>query len=568
MLRGKVPEKDAKVFFRDLTRLTRAERESLAGKECRLPSHAGSPPVFDPGTDRVYRTGAGGRAFLPVRRWGFERTWGDSALVWAESADGAWGSRWVSVGPGEGEGFVDYTGSPHRPLGRLLRLQLTPRSTLMVRVRDEKGRPVPGVRLGLFYGLFGPRGIKSLVQKTETDVKGIGRFFSVLKSVRGLTSPKKPDFSRFFAGFLDPVFPWKEAGRGFRVLEKKYLQGIPLDLILPGTGSLEVRVEKNRKGVVPPGVRVALFDGGSKAPPFKGGNRYERKLLTLPYCLPAPGGKVLFPHLGLGMDLDVVVLRAGTLRMAVQRVKGPSAAGEKVFAAVPFPPKDPMVSLTLLDGRGRPLASREVEVAFPREWYGDFREYSADPFYLGKVRTGKEGKTAFPYPLPDRSGRFPKQAKLILLGRGPAGGLPSAVVDLPPPFPSGTVDLGKVTLLPPPVLVSGRVLDEAGLPVGGARVVVSKPGLVRNSMRGAGMGKIRWTVARSTGTDARGRFSIRTKWRWKRMKIQAYARGHGGSSPLVRPAPALGVELVLPGVGGGGGQGPPGRPGVHQEIPC
>ncbi len=493
---------------------------------------------------KVFVTDKNGRAFLPLKKNGpfTRKRFGN--LVWAESKDGRSRSVVWQVGRDDLGNFWKDVGNAKRVENGILELSLETSPPLRVLVQDNRGNPVVGVPVGVFHCISSPGSSRSLIFKKKTDKNGQALFRGLKQTLRKLGSIKY-----FWVSFL---FPITGLNKNSVRLDESNLAGNPVKMTLPPVGSVQVEVEGVSKSGGGGGIWVSLFDPGSG---YRDGWNYgwewfwNRENL-LNFSVPVSRGKAIFPFVGLGMKLTVFCVKQGVLKVQRKEISGPTSPGEKVFVHIQSPAGDPVITMTIVDEKGRPLGERDVWIVYPLNARTDLRFGMHDGYRWGMVRSGKDGRLAFPLPPTFSMGKL-KQVELVTEGGRGSGERRVGILDFPPPFSQGRKDMGRVRLVFPPLLASGRVLDYKGNPVPGADVYVRSP---------VPKGKKGWSCIGHCITRKDGTFVLKMFWDWDRMKVKASKSSLGGVGPVVLPAGSKGVVLTLPGVGSIAGRALIGNP--------
>ena len=122
----------------------------------------------------------------------------------------------------------------------------------------------------------------------------------------------------------------------------------------------------------------------------------------------------------------------------------------------------------------------------------------------------------------------------------------SATFELPETLSPSVIDVGVLTLKPPPLLAAGTVVDAQGVALSGVDVLVSIPNRYDTE---------RWSEVRSpsTHTDEQGRFELRTSQRVTRFQVVAHRDGATAESGAIA-AGSTDVVLRMPLTGSLGGR--------------
>ena len=355
------------------------------------------------------------------------------------------------------------------------RLALHPDPTLRVRVVDEAGAPVPDVPVAMRLG-FEDGGID--LTKTRTDAEGRARIEHI-EPMRGLVG----DEGTFYAAISAPLTEAVE------VPIETYEEEITL--VLPPCGALEVRlVDAGGRPVTTEALLESAWYAEGEVPPTnwrRGSDRNDGAAFF------EEGVARLFP-VALDLRFDLRISGRQGIELGQSRgVFGPERAGEVVTEVLPVQ-LGARVRMRVVDEEGAPLAG-EVLTVFTNE-------RDADDWHRERSRVETDAEGRFTFALGAASSERERWLEVARLG------IDAAIVDvarvsLASQYPGGTTDLGDVVLSAAERLVSGRVVDEAGRPIGGASVRVSA---VRLS---SGVQHVTELRALATRSDAEGRFEVR-----------------------------------------------------------
>ncbi|MCP3915854.1 MAG: sigma-70 family RNA polymerase sigma factor [bacterium] len=315
-----------------------------------------------------------------------------------------------------------------------IQVALVPDGVLRVRVVDSEGAPASGVPVGL-------AGDAEQSYRGVTAADGVAQLEHALASVR--------EWGALHAGC---DFPGAE--RRAVTLDLDALPSEPVELVLPPVGEVVVGFPQPAEGRA----FAVLLD--RSLPETR---RFAHSLVR-----EINGGEARFAHIGVGALLELTVIRTGGDRPAgapVQReLRGPASAGEIVRVELDGEeapaPAHVVLAGRLLGPDGAPLSETDItsKVRFERASDGSgFRTTSDGSFEL--IVAGDD---------PQSRG----QAELTLDWTAPSGG-GTAVIDLGQ-LALGRRDLGDVRLVARPLVAAGRVEDERGAPIHGARVVVHR----------------------------------------------------------------------------------------------
>ena len=238
----------------------------------------------------------------------------------------------------------------------------------------------------------------------------------------------------------------------------------PIELVIPETGSLEVLLHDaeglpflGRASVSVTASRDA--DEGSAPPTAKGTGS---ELLTRQ-------GHALFHHVGLRLSLEIRVRPEATYRPLVRHYVGPTNPGERITIPLVVSELATAVLGRVVGPDGAPWDGTRAEGAGEMEWLLAVSSGRGAVRARGALETDEAG--SFELVLPDGwpgGGGFLELSTVEAESRHRL----SARVALPDVLPAGPHDLGAMRLSLPPVLASGRVIDDQGRPVARAEIRV------------------------------------------------------------------------------------------------
>ena len=411
----------------------------------------------------------GEKGVLSIRLWGEGGilSQGDATFrLWAESRRGNLVSdpKEVRADPRTGIWLLEggWKVRPHKGID----LVLHPRRDLEFIVKDGEGRGVSGVLVGLYSTNREIARYQSLWFRSRSGPGGKGAFQDPWA---GMRSPfgGAIDFKKFYLGFL---FPMPDPSRRFFPIRKDNMEGSPVEMRLPPTGRIEVHVSMPGKRKQDISGLAALHDPSMQwRDCWARGPVGESRFWIRRNSVPLEHGRALFPRVGLGMDLDLMVLPEGRVNFTEKRIHGPSSPGETVRVDVLLSP-DPVLALRLAGPAGEALSGRKVEVyiyidsdplpVFPGIGASSFHEIG---------RTGPAGDLRVPLP----RGFYDGKGRVIFLVVRNAGGGQvlfrkiQALEGLRP----AEWKMGLVRLASLPLIASGRVVVQGGGDVSGSAVV-------------------------------------------------------------------------------------------------
>ena len=324
-------------------------------------------------------------------------------------------------------------------------LELQPATTVTLLAVDQQGAP-----LALIPAVIQIEGahFQSILMRKETDPDGLAVFANPDTPIRA-SGWNNPDMS-IVAGLdiLAPVPP-------SQLLDSNNLPIEPVRLVVPQTGKVEVTVidswgrpmSENNLLMLGIGEDVDTFYAPSMS-------RMTAKVV---------GGIARFELIGLGQTLTAEIIDNENYNGNSITFGGPVTVGEVVSVVLVGggPPRMAKAQL-LVDGVQLYETALEVTIAGTYTANGNrFRRR----LYL---ETNPLGMVEFDLPSID-------EARLIeATFKSEHHGSQSSAVSLDGIAEEGVCDLGQVTISFPPVLVSGRVVDQNGEPIHRAEVAVEK----------------------------------------------------------------------------------------------
>lgn len=435
-------------------------------------------------------TDAEGRVTLPA--------FGGEALIRAHAA-GLWGQIEIA-NPGADE----------------LTLSLSRDRGVSVAVVDPQGAPMPGVPVALFESSReGGPGDLVLWRGVTAEETGIAEIPHLQWYVTRLE--ERAPLAPGAALFVTLHFPTKEPVRV--TLDPQDLPAGPIRIAAPATGSLRVRViGKNERPYLG---EMSVFVSAAGA----GAGSATGDLAT--FVQFTKSGVAEFPWIEVGTRLRIAAgWPASGFDTAEDECEGPSEAGEQVEAVLRLEVKHPVVVARILGADGAPLGDRDVRIGFA------LARPSTMPIPL-RTNARSDGDGAVRHPLQMLRGRsFPRILEFVVpfaeagLEEEPEwwgqATLPAA------PDEGGEYRLGDIRLERVPLVVSGRVVDADGKPLGDARVSVAAEGAV---------------FAGTTHAD--GSFRIHGRGAEGSLEVAAAKARFEIPEPLEAQPGAEGVEIVL-----------------------
>lgn len=390
-----------------------------------------------------------------LRRYG-EHTQSDEQ---AEAQLSGFGKMGVAVArKGELFGLAWMTSEANEPV----RLEMDLQRSVTIQVVDEQGSPVAGVPVALGWRQDPGSNVSvSMIWQGETrgdDGMVVMRQFEELVHRRYSTGEVDESEGKW----LVVTFPFPLAEPVEVGFDPRQLPAEPVQLVLPETGSLRVDLQDSAgNGHSRAWIYLWQRTGGSSLRDSTDGwgrriSQYVQEGET----------SLLYPHVGLGLDLKLSADPPFGYRKIELEGLGPLVPGEEVSYVLRFAEKVGMLVGRALGPDGEPLRERTLNAAV---WVDEPQRERWELSH--SCRTDAEG--GFRMPL-----RFEQDVELremhletddhedslMLAGDVTLEGSTSS---------GGEFDLGDVVLVPPPVVVSGTVQDAAGEPIYWAMVDVA-----------------------------------------------------------------------------------------------
>ncbi|MCR9246695.1 MAG: carboxypeptidase-like regulatory domain-containing protein [bacterium] len=410
---------------------------------------------------------------------------------------------WTVYGRDDGRFGVRFV--PLKAVGQVHDLRLRPDVTIRARVTDPSGRPAPGVRVVLLDEA-GVEKNSGLAFRETAEPDGIATFHHAQQVVR-------PDWGSDCAVMIgSPI------GRPvFAPVNLEAVAAEPYELQLPGTGSIHIElVDRDGQAVrdLTERVYARLFElQPDSEVRFRSG---------------FDGARLDLAHVGLGLRFRLE-LSSPDVR-GVLEFDGPKQWGERVEHRLPVS-RNPTLSGRLVDVQGVPQKGywHATHVQTSRGYHNQYFE------------TGSDGR--FHTAIPELHGGLEKSERGVIFKRTITDRTQQAFLEFARlGLHDGRNELGDVVLRAAPVLVAGRIVDDTGDPVAGARVRV---------LQGDPAGEV-WTLGGLPDSDdlsgEDGGFVIRAHHIGNGLLLRADQSGNTGSMmPVI--AGSEGVEYVLPRVG-------------------
>lgn len=421
----------------------------------------------------------------------------------------------VAAVAGENHGSLDL--EPERS-GRLL-LELEPDRQLFVRVVDARGDPAGDQPVALRVQ------IRSNFRDVEVARSSAEDGIAVLRHLQRFARDHVG--AEFAAGLVllgrnpvetsfDPTNPPLE----------------PIELVLPPCGNIELLLERADGSPVEEAVSCRIAR-------IRSPNEQTSRHSSLP--LTAVGGRAFVSGVELDLDLRVSAWSQHHAS-ASQKFDGPVVPDETVVVRLPLGAAAPLAAGRAVREDGMPLADVSLGAALVHD--GDQNSFTSG---FTRVRTDAEGR--FRLPLQGSRVRAANRTRLSLSLEQPLRGFELVGTATIGSSSAGSeIDLGDVYLRLPPLLASGRVVDQSGKGVPGALITL-RPSGERSEDPGqmlAALGSRRHGDLGQIGvTDAEGRFELRDEVDATAFTIQASHADYSPLDPLEIGRGATHVVLTL-----------------------
>lgn len=342
------------------------------------------------------------------------------------------------------------------PDGQIAKLLLETDGSIRVRVTDARDQGLAGVPLGIRT----QQGQQSewLMQRTSgADGRAVFAHVQRTGFRRGSNSQLE----------IAPALPLDEAP----VIPVR-LSALPAEeqiLILPDTGSVLVRLLDPDRRPLTGMARVYLQEALAVRPEWMEENEFAPAAAQGAHQVESEKGEARFPRVGLGLPLELGVDFDGTWNYELTHARGPERAGEEVVIEAVQKVLRPSLVLRILRPDGSPLTEASIRLTLRTtnaEWSNAQSKYD-DTDAAGRLRTTLDGDWVQERTDAQRSleVRYEEPGTDLEL----AGRLPGRAA-----WRAGPNELGELRLEPLTILAAGQVVNEAGQPIVGANVLLSR----------------------------------------------------------------------------------------------
>lgn len=399
-------------------------------------------------------------------------------------------------------------------------LELLPDPDLRVRVLDRSGVPVAGVRVAMILR----RSFRIREGPFATTMAPDG-----LATLRHVQSPLRKNNTAKAA--VELAIPLAEPVE--RAFDPQQLPREPLVLELPDTGSLELLLEEP-DGALHAGLASLLLESRPMTSAMAASSSPR------PVSLPIRGGRLIVPHVGLGLVLTARVTSEDFDAISAE-MDGPRVVGERATLRLAIGRSHPVVTARLVaESTLEPLRNATIDVQQElKNARGSTAVWSST-----RQETDAAGRIRVVIAEPEEE-IVRRSLSFVARPEEEAEEL-SARIELARTLPDGESELGDVFLAPRDVLVAGHVVDDRGGPVAGACVQVRPLDDQLEGLEGLGYSNSGLGGELQAASGADGRFEIPGDFDFTALAVTAWRAGYSSTQqPLDVPRGARDVVIVL-----------------------
>jgi protocatechuate 3,4-dioxygenase beta subunit len=395
-----------------------------------------------------------------------------------------------------------------------IRLEISPDVSLRIQVVDETGQPVPGVNVGLRRRVPVVRGDLggSLTPVSASALTQSPDGFATLVHFH----QRSPDFleagSWGIAAVDAPLAPTVQAE-----FDPRDPPAEPLQLVLPPTGRLVVLVQDAQGRPLPDNwVQVTPIVSESA--------EAGRDALGLRADTVSRRGRAEFPHVGLGLALQIESQPSTEWPRQEIRCAGPRTAGEEVVVTLRFDERHPVITGRLVDASGAIRAREQLSGRIVLER----RDAALQELRLHD-RTDGEGRFRIAIATPCEP---EVHCTLhVRTGDSAAGNVLTAEIAPVDPLRAEDVNVGDVVLTAPVIALSGTVRDADGKPIYWAWVDIARKQVPNEPQRPV---TYDYLSNRRAMSDKAGRFTVSGELEPGEYLVDVAANGfvHTGLRPF------------------------------------
>lgn len=405
-------------------------------------------------------------------------------------------------------------------------LELIPDRSIALQAIDAAGKPVSGIPVGIFFrrNPDDARGKKARIAYTGGE--------EGLAVLRHLDHILKRDLEPGTMLYARIAGPRRDPG-GEVPIELDALPSEPVQLVVGPVGRVVVRVldpdgSPYRDGQVNLWEHRERRDGANQRWMPQRHTRY------------AFDGVATFDAVEVGLDVKVRCHPMDGLHPVEAVAVGPATPGEVVEIVLRFERYWPRLSGRLVHVDGMPLVGRDLLAAIT---YLD--EYGDPCRKEGGFATDEDGHFETFISIEEEQDTW--TGLILETGEQHDGPRLWGKVQPVPRGDHGVVELGDVVMRPPPVVVAGRVLDDAGEPIYWAGVWAAR---FRDPDEPPGLPPYTWVPNSPTMTDRDGRFVLTGEMPPGEYRLNAAKTGFLRTDWIPFPLGADGLEVRLAREGG------------------
>jgi hypothetical protein len=393
-------------------------------------------------------------------------------------------------------------------------LDLEPDVPIRARVVDAGGAPVAGV----------PVGLRVTAQWWSWDIlKATTGADGIATLEHAQVALLQQDTSQRFA--VGIVMHAEEPIQAEVDLEA--LPSEPIELRLPAYGSVEVILDR----IEGSGENAGEGAGASASPSAlvflqEIGREEEQPGYQTWSPRQLEDGRTLFATVGLGLRF-IAQPQSPEVAIQPQEFVGPRAAGERVVVHLTPGAAKPRVTGRALLEDGTPLADARLR--------GTIQYLDPENDWTAGFASATDAEGRFSAHVAEAEGQPAAAGALELELEDPVRGKLAGSVPLAGRLLPGKNDVGDVRLAPPPLLVSGRVVDAAGNGIRGARVTVESASEQREvfiGYAGAGGSSVLHWGGVSAVSAADGSFEVRGEMAGDLFRVTATHADYRGLEPV------------------------------------
>ncbi len=402
-------------------------------------------------------------------------------------------------------------------------LELVADGSISAQVFDVDGHPVGGAVVVL-CPLQGAGKLGDLAARAVTRPE------DGLAVIRHARSTMKIAPSNDFEVVVDAVLAEPLAQR----VSRENWPTTPLRFDLPATGSVEVRVLDARGAPISDSFDARIWVPDHHSVSIAERSEYEGQRTSSVQMIRS--GSALFPFVGLGLDLSVrAEVETSMVKVFDAVGPGPTRRDERVRFDLGSPANTPYLAGRLIDEHGAPLAGFAFAVRLGVRHESSTKSWSESISTRGA--TSSEGR--FEIALQARwSSDCSRHLWFTNRDRSAAAQITGDLA-VDGELRLGINDIGDIPMRVPPLIASGRVVDESGAPVSGAWISVVGRDAVQL------LPAVMEEPEPSTTCDAEGRFTLRGSPARSTVELRATQSGFLVETPRAVAVGSEALEFTL-----------------------